>query len=227
LAGKKTHQISGNAGIQNIKGSSIVAETCINGSFDNASIAESFRAHLADIYSDSSDLVVVDEFKQQYSELKSDNSNDNANNFSFDLDMIEQSVKLLKLNKAAGHDGIVSEHIIHGHPALLVHFKLLFNMILKTGYVPNDFGKGVVIPIIKDKTGNPSVVDNYRPITLSPVISKVFEHCLITVFSTFISSSNLQFGFKPGLSCSDAIFTLRSVWVTTSMKEVVIYVSLH
>jgi hypothetical protein len=84
-------------------------------------------------------------------------------------------------------------------------------MILKTGHVPNDFGKGVVILIIKDKSGNPSVVDNYRPITLSPVISKVFEHCLITVFSTFISSDNLQFGFKPGLSCSDAIFTLRTV----------------
>ena len=34
---------------------------------------------------------------------------------------VERAVKLLKMNKAAGHDGIVSEHIIHSHPALMVH----------------------------------------------------------------------------------------------------------
>ena len=55
------------------------------------------------------------------------------------------------------------------------------------------------------------MVDNYRPITLSHIISKVFEHCLLSLFSSYISSDALQFGFKPGLECSNAIFTLRTV----------------
>ena len=115
------------------------------------------------------------------------------------------------MNKSAGHDGIVSEHIVHSHPALVVHFKILFSMILKTGHVPDEFGMGVVIPIIKDKSGNPSSIDNYRPITLSAVISKVFEHCLINLFAGFISSDNLQFGFKSGIGCSHSVFTIRTI----------------
>jgi len=84
-------------------------------------------------------------------------------------------------------------------------------MILKTGFVPSEFGKGVVVPIIKDKLGNHSSVNNCRPITRSPVLSKVFEHCLMSLFSGYISSDNLQFGFKAGLSCSHTLFTLRTV----------------
>ena len=113
---------------------------------------------------------------------------------------------------SAGHDGIVSEHIVHSHPSCSYGAsKILFSMILKTGYVPRDFGQGVVVTIIEDKSGNPSLIDNYRPITLSPVISKIFEHCLMSKFSECISSDSLQFGFKPNLSCSHALFTLRTV----------------
>jgi len=93
----------------------------------------------------------------------------------------------------------------------MVYYKRLFSMILKSGYVPKEFGQGVVVPIIKDKSGNPSLIDNYRPFTLSPVFSKVFEHCLMSIFSEYISSDNLQFGFKCNLSCSHAVFTLRTV----------------
>jgi len=60
-----------------------------------------------------------------------------------DIDIIEAAVKSLKANIAASFDGIVSEHVSHSHPALNVHLKLLFSLILKHGYVPDDFGKGV------------------------------------------------------------------------------------
>ena len=42
--------------------------------------------------------------------------------------------------------------------------------------VPDDFGRGIVIPLLKNADGNKFVSDNYRGITLSPVISKVL-HC--------------------------------------------------
>jgi len=87
----------------------------------------------------------------------------------------------------------------------------------KSGYVPQEFGQGAVVPIIKDKSGNPSLIDNYRPITLSPVISNVFEHCLMSIFSEYISSDNLQLSFKRNLSCSHAVFTLRTVCDTTDV----------
>jgi hypothetical protein len=81
--------------------------------------------------------------------------------------------------------------------------------MLKHSTVPDAFHVGVVVPIIKDKLGNTSDTDNYRPITLSPMISKLFEAVLLDIFSTFFLTDDLQFGFKKGLSCSSAIFTLR------------------
>ena len=42
-------------------------------------------------------------------------------------------------------------------------------------FVPHGFGKGYVISLAKDKSGNLNSVENYRAITLGPVIAKVFE----------------------------------------------------
>jgi len=41
--------------------------------------------------------------------------------------------------------------------------------------VSDDFGNGTIIPLLKDKTGNFNSLDNYRAMTLIPVISKLFE----------------------------------------------------
>ena len=62
-------------------------------------------------------------------------------------------------------------------------------------YVPDDFGRGILIPIIKDKNGDADSLDNYRPITISPVISKVFEMYLCETFSDHFEVDALQFGF--------------------------------
>ena len=49
---------------------------------------------------------------------------------------------------------------------------------------------------------------DFRGITISPVISKVFEHCLLMLFNDYFFSSPNQFGFKKGKGTRDAIFTL-------------------
>ena len=130
---------------------------------------------------------------------------------TFHIDDIEASLKSLKNGKAGGLDGLTKEHIIHCHPAVIVHLKLLFNMMYIHGFVPDNFGVGVTVPIVKDKCGNITSADNYRPITISPVFSKLFEYCILHKFGEQLTSSDLQFGFKKHLSCAHAIFTLRQV----------------
>ena len=48
-----------------------------------------------------------------------------------------------------------------------------------------------MVPIIKDHSGNPADVGNYRGITISPAISKLFEHVLkpIRRFTHFVGAS--------------------------------------
>ena len=46
---------------------------------------------------------------------------------------------------------------------------------------------------------------------------QVFEHCLLKQLKAFIGSNGKQFGFKKGLGCSHAIYTVRNIvdrWVS-------------
>ena len=97
----------------------------------------------------------------------------------------------MKRGKAPGIDSVSLEHIVYAHPSVIVHLTHLFNMIIIHGHVPDDFGKGIVIPLVTDKAGDLSDSDNY-----SPTISKVFEICLLDKCAHFIQSHDLQLGFK-------------------------------
>jgi hypothetical protein len=83
--------------------------------------------------------------------------------------------------------------------------------MLTHGYVPDAFGSGIIIPVLKDKNGDKTLMDNYRPITLGAIISKVFEWVLLFKYSHLMRTDDLQFGFKSGSSCSTAILLLRRV----------------
>jgi hypothetical protein len=75
--------------------------------------------------------------------------------------------------------------------------KELFNKLLMYGIVPEGFRQGLAIPIPKrDISCNIVKLEQFRCITISPVISKLFEHCLLRLFSKHLHSNDAQFGFK-------------------------------
>ena len=98
---------------------------------------------------------------------------------SFTVTDIEDSMQCLKFGTASGIYDLCKENIINAHPTVIVHLKIRFNIICIQGFVPDAFGQGVTIPVIKDQLGDSSSLSNYRPITLSPVISKIFECCVL------------------------------------------------
>ena len=55
------------------------------------------------------------------------------------------------------------------------------------------------------------VCDDFRGIAISPLISKVFEHCILDRFSTYFTSCDAQYGFKKGVGCRNAIQTVRTI----------------
>ena len=138
------------------------------------------------------------------------NCKDASSDF-INVELVQKTVGDLKRGKAAGLDGLMAEHVYFAHPALLVHLSCLFSMLYKHSIVPDDFGRGIVIPLLKNIDGNRFTTDNYRGITLSPVISKLFEMVLLSQFKDQLVSDPLQFGFKAKTSCSHAIFTFKTV----------------
>ena len=80
---------------------------------------------------------------------------------------------------------------------------LLYCLIaLHYGYVPHKFGGGIIIPLAKDKDGDLSCSSNYQSVTLSTNIAKLFEMCLLELYSTYLHSS---------AGCNSAIYTVKSV----------------
>ena len=84
--------------------------------------------------------------------------------------------------------------------------------MLFVGHVPAQFQIGLTFPIEKGNTGRNSVsVEDFRGITISPLISKILEKLLLSNFSEHFVSSDNQFGFKRNLGCSHAIVSVRSI----------------
>ena len=85
-------------------------------------------------------------------------------------------------------------------------------MMIAISHVPRAFGRGITIPIPKgESTKGIHRIDSFRGITLSPVISKIFERCLLIIFREYFYSADNQFGFKSKVVCTHAIYVLRNV----------------
>ena len=114
----------------------------------------------------------------------------------------------LNNGKSVDDDGVSAEHLKNGPLILFIKLSSLFNVMLSHSFVPRQFRFGTIIPIIKDKNGDAGDVNNYRGITISPIISKAFERILKSLFKNVLASSSYQFGFKSGSSTSHALYCL-------------------
>jgi len=87
--------------------------------------------------------------------------------------------------------------------------------MIRTGHVPASFGMSSTVAVPKSNASKYSksllTVDDFRRIFISPVLSKVSEHCLLDCYCEYFVTSDSQFGFKRESSCAHAIYTLRSV----------------
>jgi len=92
----------------------------------------------------------------------------------------------LKKAKGAGADNITAEHILYADLIIAHHLCCLFNLIILHSYVPAQFVYGIIILRITDRQDNVNKVDDYQAITLSCVISIIFEFCVSTKCSNFI-----------------------------------------
>ena len=122
------------------------------------------------------------------------------------LEELEAVSKKTKRGKAVGLDYICNEMLIALvtiYPKLVLNF---FNAVLRSGEVLVDWTTGLIVPIYKD--GPKLVPSNYRGITLSSCLSKLFLAILNNRLTKFVKDRNLltpsQLGFVLGNRPSDA-----------------------
>ncbi len=114
-------------------------------------------------------------------------------------------IRGLKSKNSSGFDGLSNKMLKKDAYRFAVLLKPLINTSLDEGIFPNCLKKAKIVPVYKK--GDTSDLNNYRPIALLPVISKVFEKVINmqlerVVDNTFIDDN--QFGFRKGYSTEDA-----------------------
>ena len=93
--------------------------------------------------------------------------------------MVTNAIDKLKCGKACGNDGLSAKQFIHSDRRITILFKccpiFFYNRVISHGHLPDDFMKTIIIPLIKNKSGDTSNVNNYRPrpIALVTVASKI------------------------------------------------------
>ena len=130
-----------------------------------------------------------------------DSSDDTLlNNISITPTDVYEALSSLDPNKAMGPDGISPKVLKYCADILTNPITYLFSLTLTKSYLPIEWRTHCIIPVFK--TGDHTVISNYRPISLLCIISKVIEKIIFKETTQFVSNSFTphQFGFLPGRS---------------------------
>ena len=142
---------------------------------------------------------------------------------------VAKLIDSLKHKNSSGHDGLTSALIKDIKNDIAIPLTILINKSLNTGIVPELLKTAKVIPIYKAK--DKEQLNNYRPISLLPTISKILEKIVHKRLYNFLYSQSVfypsQYGFRPKHSTSHAIHELVDAIITSfENKEVTLGVFL-
>ena len=125
---------------------------------------------------------------------------------------VTAAFKRLKRHKAAGIDGIKAEFLLDAEDILTEPLAKTFSQMLSTG-VPQTWCSGVIHPIFK--SGDADDPSNYRGITVTSVLAKVFAMILEARMTAWAEGRNLraqgQAGFRSDHRTVDNVFIMRTL----------------
>jgi len=187
--------------------------TEVENSVDPPTIVQKFAAYFSEAYKPNS-VQKAQELRHQYENMRLTYCGlPLTEEHIIDSELVSKVMFNLHCGKAPDATGLTAEHLRYSHPSLPVILCKLFRLIMLCKYIPSGFCNSYIVPVpkIKDSRSKKMTCEDFRGIAISPVISKVFEHCILDKFKKYFTSSNEQFGFKKGYGCRHAIYTVRTV----------------
>jgi hypothetical protein len=127
-------------------------------------------------------------------------------------DFVSKQIKGMNSKKATGHDNISVKMMKIASPVIAQPVADLVNRCLEESVFPDNMKVAQVVPVHKKN----SVLDksNYRPVSLLPIASKVFERAIYVqlmdhfekIFNPFLSA------FRPGYGCNTTLLKIIEDW---------------
>ena len=119
---------------------------------------------------------------------------------------VRKAFQAIDINKAVGPDEISPVVLKHCAPELAPVFCYLFNRSINDKVFPDLWKQAHITPI--HKKGDRTDINNYRPISITSCISKVFEGLV----NTFILLADQQYGFRRARSTGDLLTFVTHLW---------------
>ena len=98
------------------------------------------------------------------------------------------------------------EHVRFAGSPLWKHLFQLYKKFFENCSVCESQKTGVILPLFKRKGAKTNKKNNYRSITLFPILCKIYEMVLLNRLEYYVSQkglfSDMQFGFKQGAGCT-------------------------
>ena len=125
------------------------------------------------------------------------------------MEEFEKAISRMKNGKSPGDDGLPVEVLKAGGATVANKLLKIFNAAYKAEMVPLDWQKGVISPILKK--GDKTVCYNHRGITWLSHAGKIYNRILQRRLRDCVEDilDDCLFGFRPGRSTTDAVFTAK------------------
>lgn len=143
---------------------------------------------------------------------------DHPSNFTFlpvSQDEVLLMMKKLDSKTGTGCDNIPAFVIKKVAQSIAPTITTIFNHSLETGQFPLAWKKANITAIWKNK-GLKSDPTNYRPISVLPVLGRMFEKVCTNQLQAYSTVQNVipdqQFGFRPKSNCETALLTATDTW---------------
>ena len=173
----------------------------------------------ADVLNDYFSSVFTRENLTNIPAVSKEYSQEQLSVLEFSVDDVRKQLKQLKQTKSPGPDQIHPRLLKECADQIALPLWILFRESIEAGVVPDGWKKANVTPV--HKKGNTSSVENYRPISLTPVVSKVLEKLVRAALLDHLKTNGIlsgnQHGFVPGRSCITQLLQVMDKW--TEMIE--------
>jgi hypothetical protein len=162
------------------------------------------------------DAAFKKEVEQKLAKLVSEHASMPGMDADFSVKELDTALGRLKQNVAAGPDLIPNSFLALMGPTAKATLLMLFNTIWRSGTWPDGWRQGTVMPLFKQGSGSKRTdANDYRPITLTSCVSKLFEALLLSRLNDWSQRTarlvEEQCGFRAGRSTLDQIFTLHEL----------------
>ena len=138
------------------------------------------------------------------------------------LPEVRAALRAMKPRRAAGPSGVTSDLFKYVGETGVKELHQVFQEIFLSGKCPDEWSESLTVAIYKGK-GDPLQCGKHRGLRLLEHGMKIFEKVLDRRLRKLVNISDGQFGFRPGKSCTDAIFILRRLQEKYGEKKKKLY----